>query len=275
MNNKYTILVKREFWEHRSLWIAPLVTAAFFLAAAICAALFANSFGTPIFGGHINVHSPAPFGPLDQNPVLIGLMGLAAQVFLVSFITCFVYLLDCLYSERKDRSILFWKSMPVSDANTVLVKFTVAMVIVPAAVFALAMITYGLIYGALSLGVPSFAQFTAGSGVGDWFDAQIKLLGMVTASQLWYAPLAAWFMLASVASRRAPSLMAILPPVALGVAESMLFRTGYIWHFLGNRLRPQPDLWHALALPDLWVGLVVAAGMLYMVIRLRRYRDDT
>jgi ABC-2 type transport system permease protein len=266
MNRQPITLVKREFWEYRSLWIAPLVVAGFFLAAAICAVLF---------GSHISIRGPAGFGPVDANPVLVGLMGLAAQVFLVSLITCFVYLLDCLYSERKDRSILFWKSMPVSDASTVLVKFAVAMVIVPVGVYALVTVTYGLIYVALALGMPSFAQFAAGTGVGDWFDAQARLLGMITASQLWYAPIAAWFMLASVASRRAPSLIAILPPVALGVAESMLFRTGYIWQFLGDRLRPQPDLWHALSLPDLWVGLVVAAGMLYMVIRLRRYRDDT
>jgi ABC-2 type transport system permease protein len=275
MNRQPVTLVKREFWEHRSLWIAPLLTAGFFLAAAICAVLFANSFGNPMFGSRISIRGPAGFGPVDANPVLIGMMGLAAQVFLVSSITCFVYLLDCLYAERKDRSILFWKSMPVSDASTVLVKFTVAMVIVPVAVYALVLVTYALIYGALALGVPSFAQFTAGAGVGDWFDAQARLLGMVAASQLWYAPIAAWFMLASVTSRRAPILMAFMPVVALGVGENMLFRTAHVWQFLGYRLRPQPDLWHALVQPDLWLGLVVAAGMLYMVILLRRYRDDT
>jgi ABC-2 type transport system permease protein len=275
MNRQLMTLVKREFWEHRSLWIAPMAVAGFFLAAAICAAVFASSFGSPIFGNHISVHSPARFGPLDENPALIGLMGLAAQVFLVSFITCLVYLLDCLYSERKDRSILFWKSMPVSDASTVLVKFTVAMVIVPLAVYVLTTVVYALIYGVLALGVPSFAQFTASVGPADWLDAQVKLLGMITASQLWYAPIGAWFMLASVASRRAPFLMASMPWVAAGIAESIVFHTSHVWQFMGNRLRPQPDLWHALSLPDLWMGLVVAAGMLYMVIRLRRYRDDT
>jgi hypothetical protein len=90
--------------------------------------------------------------------------------------------------------------MPVSDASTVLVKFTVAMVIVPLAVYVLTTVTYALIFGALALGVPSFAQVTAGAGVGDWFEAQVGLLGMVVASQLWYTPIAAWFMLASVAS---------------------------------------------------------------------------
>jgi ABC-2 type transport system permease protein len=272
MNNKYTILVKREFWEHRSLWIAPLVAAGFFVVAAICAVLFASS--------HINVTGPVHFGPMRggaeaRNPVLLGLAALAAQIFLVSAITCFVYLLDCLYSERKDRSILFWKSLPVSDADTVLVKFAVGMVIVPIAVFMLTLLAYGLIWGAMSLGIPAFHTLTAAATHVSWWEALISMLGMLTASLLWYAPVGAWFMLVSVASRRAPILMAFMPFVALGIAESMLFRSNNVWQFLGYRLRPQTDLMEAMTELNLWLGLVAAAGMLYLVVRLRRYRDDT
>ena len=271
MNNKYTILVKREFWEHRSLWIAPLVAAGFFVLAAVGAVLFA--------GSHINLSGPVHFhsksGMVGENPVLLGMAALAAQIFLVSAITCFVYLLDCLYSERKDRSILFWKSLPVSDAHTVLVKYAVGMVIVPIAVFILTMLAYGLIYGALKLGVPSFTPFTASAPHPSWWDALLTMMGMLTASLLWYAPVGAWFMLVSVASRRAPILMAFMPFVALGIAESMLFHSNHVWQFMGYRLKPQPDLMEALAEPNLWLGLVAAAGMLYLVVRLRRYRDDT
>jgi ABC-2 type transport system permease protein len=272
MNRHYATLVKREFWEHRSLWIAPLVAAGFFVVAAICAVLFA--------GSHININGPVHFGPrgggpMGENPVLLGMAALAAQIFLVSAITCFVYLLDCLYSERKDRSILFWKSLPVSDADTVLVKFAVGMVIVPIAVFILTMIAYGLIYGALSLGVPAFASFTSASTHASWWEGLTTMLGMLAASLLWYAPVGAWFMLVSVMSRRAPILMATMPFVALGIAESMLFRSNHVWQFIGYRLRPQTDLMGALAEPNLWMGLVAAAGMLYLVVRLRRYRDDT
>jgi ABC-2 type transport system permease protein len=272
MNNPYVTLVKREFWEHRSLWIAPLVAAGFFVVAAICAVLFA--------GNHMNFRGPVHIGPLNsghvgENPVLLGMAALAAQIFLVSAITCFVYLLDCLYSERKDRSILFWKSLPVSDAHTVLVKFAVGMVIVPIAVFMVTMLAYGLIWGTMSMGVPSFRSLSAAATHVSWWDALQSMLGMLAASLLWYAPVGAWFMLVSVASRRAPILMASMPFVALGIAESMLFRSSYVWQFLGYRLRPQPDLMRALAEPNLWLGLVATAGMLYLVIRLRRYRDDT
>jgi hypothetical protein len=63
--------------------------------------------------------------------------------------------------------------------------------------------------------------------------------------------------------------------VALGIAENMLFRSSHVWQFMGYRLTPQTDLLETLAELNLWLGLVAAAGMLYLVVRLRRYRDDT
>ncbi|MEO8309313.1 MAG: hypothetical protein ABI616_14860 [Pseudomonadota bacterium] len=267
MNKQYTMLIKREFWEHRSLWIAPLAVAAFFVLASCLGALMASS--------PIDYHGRFQFGPPGTSPILAGMASVASPVYLVSAITCFVYLLDCLYAERKDRSILFWKSLPVSDARTVLVKYAVGMIIVPLAVFVLALLAFVLIHFILTLGVPAFARINLHTGPGDWVDAITGTLGMLVATLLWYGPLGAWFMLVSVASRRAPILMAFMPFVVLGIAESMLFRSAHVWQFMGYRLRPQPDLMQAMADPNMWLGLVAAAGMLYMVIRLRRYRDDT
>jgi hypothetical protein len=82
MNRPYVTLVKREFWEHRALWIAPLVAAGFFLVVGVFAAVFNSSFGS-----HIYVQAPMRLGQPGENLVLIGVMGLA-QLFLVSFITC-------------------------------------------------------------------------------------------------------------------------------------------------------------------------------------------
>jgi ABC-2 type transport system permease protein len=267
MTHPYVTQVKRELWEHRSLLISPLVAAAFFVLAAVVGALASSS--TIEFQGRMR------WGPNIDNPIMVGMASLASQVYLVSSITCFVYLLDCLYSERKDRSILFWKSLPVSDACTVLVKFAVGMVLVPLAVFVLVQVAFVLIHGILVLGVPAFAEVSANSGPGDWLEATLRLLGMLVATLLWYAPIGAWYMLASVSSRRAPILMATMPFVALGICESIFFHTKYVWQLLGYRLVPRPDLLQALTLPGMWLGLVAAAGMLYMVIRLRRYRDDT
>jgi len=271
MNPQYLTLVKRELWEHRSLWIAPLVVAGIFLILSVLAGIAAGvHFNNVTFGpGHMG-----GLGRGEQNPVLVGILGMAGPLFLVSCITIVVYLLDCLYGERKDRSILFWKSLPVSDAHTVLSKFAVGMVIVPLAVYLLTLVCHAFMGVVLSLGVPGFNKLV-GVGPGDWIHAQGRFLGMLVASLLWYAPLGAWYMLASVVARRAPILWASMPLVALGVIESIFFHTRYFWKFIGLRFQPQDDFLQAIVRPDLWLGLVAAAGILYMVIRLRRYRDDT
>jgi ABC-2 type transport system permease protein len=269
MKGQFTTLLKRELWEHRSLWIAPLVVAGIFVIVSILGAIAA--------GVHFDLSENVKMGSLgrgDNNPVLSSLLGMSGPLFMVSCITIVVYLLDCLYAERKDRSILFWKSLPVSDTLAVLSKFTLAMVIVPLAVYALTVACHTFMGIVLSIGVPGINKL-AGVGPGDWIHAQARFLGIIVATLLWYAPIGAWFMLASVGSRRAPILWAAMPPVALGVIESIFLDSRFVWRFLGQRFQPRGDFWHATTQPGLWLGLVAAAGILYMVIRLRRYRDDT
>jgi ABC-2 type transport system permease protein len=267
MNGQLPVLVKREFWEHRSLWMAPLVAASFLILIVLVGSLLAP--------GHVHFNGPVRVDDRGGSPMMLLSMGPSGLVLLVSLITCFTYLLDCLYSERKDRSILFWKSLPVSDAHTVLTKFAVGMVIVPLAAFVLAIITHLVIMGIVSMTLARLAPMPGDLHAGNWFEMLADVSGMLVATLLWYAPVASWLMLASVAARRAAILIASLPLVALGVTESLVLQTSHVWRFLGHRMTPQPDLGQALQLPAMWGGLAVAAGMLYIVIRLRRYRDDT
>ena len=99
MNNKYAMLVKREFWEHRSLWIAPLVAAGFFVVVAICAVLFASQPHQRHWASALRAH--ARRSGRARNPVLLAWPRWPSQIFLVLAITCFVYLLDCLYSRAQ------------------------------------------------------------------------------------------------------------------------------------------------------------------------------
>jgi ABC-2 type transport system permease protein len=285
-NNKYLTLVRREFWEHRALWLAPGVAAGLMLAAAIFGALNVTTGR----GMSVNI-GPAPAGASGQMGEF-ALFGLFSSIGLFAAIVSVFYLLDCLFAERKDRSILFWKSLPTSDAETVLTKLGVALVAMPLLVLALSLVLQPLLTGIAALRIeavrPHIGEVLLG-GLG----AVPNLLGLWIVAMLWYAPVAAYLMLASVLARRTPIVYAMIPVVALGVAERMGLGTGNVFRFVGQRLMPWPqqdrivaqldggipqlsdEWWKMFGEPALWLGVVAAAAIIYGVIRLRRYRDDT
>ena len=269
MKGTYPTLIKREFWENRSLYLAPLIAAAVMLIMWVWGALFA--------GAHFrfNFNNAPTALPAEISRMGIGLYGLAMQLFFVSSLVSGFYLLDCLYAERKDRSILFWKSLPVSDLQTVVSKFVVAMLIVPLGVFVLASVLYPVLYAIAAAGVANFNIMSGGWNTAEWLRAEASMLGGLLATQLWYAPLAAWNMAASVLSRRSPALMAVLPIVVVAICEGVMFSSRHFLMFVVERLRPVGDPMEGLQRPSMWIGLAVTAGMLYIVIRLRRYRADT
>jgi ABC-2 type transport system permease protein len=209
----------------------------------------------------------------------------------------FAYLCDCLYSERKDRSILFWKSMPVSDSMTVLSKLLVGLIGIPLVVFGFALVTNVLAYLVFkvtldhggAMGPPSTGHWT---GL-DWLQLEALLLMDVFILALWYAPIAAYQMLVSVAVPRSAMVWTVLPPLVLIFGQKLLFNSWTIASFTGDRLGTvvsrlpsrggdgiaalldKANLIGLLAFPSLWIGLAVAALMLYVTIRIRRHRDDT
>jgi ABC-2 type transport system permease protein len=263
----WVILVRREFWENRSLWIAPLASAGFLLVSMLAALLGAR-----------NIHVSA--SPDVDMSVMHGAMGASANgiaglMLAVASLAIGAYLIDCLYAERRDRSILFWKSLPVSDAQTVLSKFIVAMVVVPLGVYVAALCLHLLGTLLLLLFGRDLPILHDGWSVPGWFALQVDILGRLVLVLLWYAPLAAYLMLASVVARKVPMLTAVLPPLVLAVAERLVLGTSEVTRFLIGRLAVGPMDGRPLTTPGLWLGLVATAGMLLLAIRLRRYRDDT
>jgi ABC-2 type transport system permease protein len=274
MKNTYLTLAKREFWEHRSLWIAPLSAAAFLLVTALGGILFAP--GRVRFDGvQLDDGPQRALSAGADRLMMMSTVGIASVMIIAACVTVAIYLLDCLYAERKDRSILFWKSLPVSDRDTVLVKFAVAMVLVPAGVFVLQLVTNLLLTGLAALGSRSAPPWLALWNFPDWITTQAQFAGFIIVTLLWYAPVAAWFMLASVYTSRAPMMFAALPWVILTISERIVLGSSHVAKFIGLRLTPGQAPLDRLTSPGMWIGLAVAAGMLYMVIRLRRYRDDT
>jgi ABC-2 type transport system permease protein len=291
------IQIKREFWEHRALWVAPLAVAAALLAAVA------------MFGHHPELaHVKTQSG--ESPPMLdIIVVGWGMALYLTAAILVSIYLLDCLYSERRDRSILFWKSLPVSDTRTVLVKFLVGFVLVPLGTFVLAAVTSAVATAILLLRNP--ADFHGGAQLWDllaWLRLEGLMLYGLVGALLWYAPYATYLMLASAWARRWPSAWAIIPPVLLAIFEYTSFGTRYFSRFaersstellgllfnangdpnfgelagsqhgpsgVSRMLSRHVDPSGLLVSPQLWLGLAAAALMLALAIRVRRYRDDS
>ncbi len=278
-------LARRELWEHRSLWIAPLVVEAL-LALSL---LF----------GRINMDLPDQVLTEQQRIAIFTIVqwALAQPLFVVAAIVVGFYLLDCLYAERKDRSILFWKSLPLSDELTVGSKFLVAAVVVPLGAFVLAAAADLVFAAILALRVPGALSWSTY----EWLRTELVLLLEVLLGVLWYSPIAGALLLFSAWIRRSPILWASLVPVVAPIIERIALGTHHIWNFEQYRVN---GIWHNLVrgpnvfgsfqhLPpvgivldtfnirgaftdiDLWLGVVAAIVMAYAAARVRRYRDDT
>ncbi len=285
-------LVRREFWEHRALWLAPSLVAALTLVAALIASVKYRAPGADLSGdeGH--------WGGMSMFAVMQG--AVSSPLSAVTAVVVVFYLLDCLYAERKDRSILFWKSLPVSDGLTVLSKLLVALIIVPLGVYALGLLVSLVLTGMWQVDA-AFGRLPPipGWDLGGWLQAELALLLCLLVASLWYAPCAAYLLVVSAWARRNPFLWLLLPPLAGLIVERTAFGTHYLGSFIGYRLfgiwpklftnvrlghgrahalgdaLPRLDLGAVLTDVDLWLGVVAAAALVFAAVRIRRYRDDT
>ena len=301
-------LMRRELWEHRGFWTVPAVMASlltvllfrvggellFVVPSAKIArmnAKVAESGALEAIASQIHVASTAFVG-----------IGLAIGTIMV-FVTTF-YLLDSLYGDRRDRSILFWRSMPLTDAQTVVSKVATAMVAGPAVtlgVLAAAFVTWGAIAAGIGLAA-GIDYWYIGLNPLAWLDAVVIIGGIALMAGLIIAPFAGWLVLASAWAPRAPFLWATLPIVGIALLETMVFDTEHVInavighpqalfpklfgeHFEGFGIRGDVhesirivggvDLSPAvLAEPRLWIGVVIGAGLVALAIRVRALRDD-
>ena len=266
--------LRREFWENRSIYVAPLAAAAVFL------------FGFLI--SMINLrHRMQSSEALDTTQH--GHLLTVPYEFAAALIMGTAFIVGIFYSL--DRSILFWKSLPVSDLTAVLSKLIVPVVILPLLSFVIT-IAAQLIMLLLSSAV------LMGSGLDVarlWTDVPFIHMSVVlfnhllTVHGLWYAPIYGWLLLVSAWAPRAPFIWAFLPPFVIYVVEKIAFNTSHFLHLLQYRLTgpeasssmaPGSTLMDQMAVlgpaqffstPGLWLGLAIAAIFVASAIRLRRY----
>jgi len=214
----------------------------------------------------------------------------AALVMGTTAIVSIFYCLDALQGERRDRSILFWKSLPVSDLTTVLAKASIPIVFMQLASFAITAVMQ-LVMLLASTAVLGGSGLTAALWTEvAWPRTSLLLFyHLFTVHALWYAPIYAWLILVSAWSRRAAILWAFLPPLAIGVLEKMVFGTSHLKALLESRVMagmeavmmpgtmPMDPMTHVtpgrfLTSPGLWIGLAIAGCLLAVAARIRRYR---
>jgi ABC-2 type transport system permease protein len=295
--NTATWLIRREFWENRAIWLIPAALGAILILAAL-------------FGGYqvvgavdlTTVRSVVQAGALD------GMIMIVAIFFVVMAIYSTWYFLDCLYSDRKDRSILFWKSMPISDALTVSSKLATGLILLPLIYFAFADVTTLLM--AFIISVRSRASLGSALWHIDlWVQIQALWLYVIVTTAIWYLPVAGWLMAVSAWAKRAVILWAILPPLALALAERVFVGTHVIAGHLSARLGLRAYAEHAFqytpgagnwvtteighdtinspvsvvrfmnpaeffSSPATWIGVAVGVALIVCAIQLRMRRTE-
>ena len=274
--------VCRELWDNRSIYIAPLIVAVVQVFG-----LAMSTIGIAERRRAVLLLDPAKQrAPIEQPYDIVAMM----MIFTVFLVGVF-YSLDALHGERRDRTILFWKSLPVSDVTSVLSKIFVPLVILPAIAFIITVVVQMimLLMTTVNLLVHDVSPATTWTRV-PFFQSWFVLLYGLAAIALWHAPIYGWLLMVSGWARKATFLWAVIPPLALSAFERITFGTSHVGAFVRYRLmgfapnafdfgdQKHPTVeslaqltpFSYLATPGLWLGLVFAAAFVFVAIRVRR-----
>ena len=277
---RFTWSVRRELWENRSVFIAPLSVAGLILLGSV--------IGMVKLSGHMRPME----SNIQGNPLVPIFSFLAFAIMVTSVLVAVFYCLGALHNERRDRSILFWKSLPVSDVTTVASKAAIPFAVIPVVtvVVAVALQLVLLVLTSIALQIHGFdvpALLGQLPVLHMWL---LMIYGQVVLA-LWYAPVYGWLLLVSAWAKRAPFLWAVLPPLGLMLVEKTALSTAYVFHVVKDRLSGgfeeafvqqsgfnslsaiQPDPMRLLAAPDLWIGLVIGVALMAGAVWFRRNRE--
>jgi ABC-2 type transport system permease protein len=314
-------LLRREFWEHKgSFFWAPVAVAAALIVLVGGGFMYAMAFGGPEniqIDGH-NVVSiqgfPAALRYKVAHVAASGYMGIAAPLFLVLTVVVFFYCLGALHDERRDRSILFWKSLPLSDRDTVLSKVATALVVAPLITMAIGTATalVLLVLGMISAAGKGLNLFAPVLMEPNLYLSPLYLLAFLPLYIIWALPTVGWLLMVSSWARSKVFLWAVGTPLVVAlVLKWFNFIVGHVsntifdvdWFMSEVVARglaglvpgiwlSQPDIevinqqygldpmtllslsYSTLAKPGVWIAAAVGIAMIFGAIRLRRWRDE-
>ena len=312
-------LLKREFWENKGgfFW-APVVTGAIHLGMLAMAMVVAEVTlnRSQIMVNNLDLNQlTSTMKPDDLAHVGAALdlsvLMIAALVAVVTFFVLFFYCLGALYDDRRDRSVLFWKSLPISDSATVFSKVLSATLTAPLVAVGVSILTgIGfLLLLSLYVGFHGINPFTLIWAHASPWKVALLMLAMIPVQALWALPSIGWLLLCSAWARSKPFLWAVALPVGTGVMiswfdlmRSLSMPDAWFWkHIVGRLLLSlAPGTWmdfdkiddhfegpadlmglaslgalrDALMQPELWIGAVAGLLMIGAAVYFRRKRDE-
>ena len=298
--NTLKALIRRELQEHKWGFVyLPWIVGAFMSLVVVMVYLGLTEvntenfkFSTDVFADSEVVQSMKE-ATFEQRRAAIkaGLLVLGFPLVIALGFAILAYSLSTFFDERKDKSIIFWRSLPVSDSFTVFSKLIVALVVapllvIPALLFLhLVSVTAGSIYFAVSDIVP----FTWAWQAYPWLD-WIRVIFSLWMQSLWTLPIITWIMLAGAYSRK-PVVAAILPPVVVVLVEGVSLSSSVFLDSLFERVQPWsrassfPKEYESLGVAELsdipllfgmtefWVGILVSSVFIYLNIYFRSKSD--
>jgi len=300
-------LIQRELWEHRAILVTPLVIGLIVSLLSVTGQVSVSAFDEAV---DIAILGATNLGENERAAAInVLLVSISSMFVFAMWILTIFYSLDALYAERKDKSILFWRSIPVTDAETVVSKLLTALLVIPLVTFGVIVATHVLVLAVTSIWV-GFRGANAWHLIwqaAPFLDNWAATLALVLALPLWLSPFVGWFLLVSGYTKRSPLLAAFLPVIILPLlekslvgttmfAEAFFVRTGKLPLFTGiesaefffeneeelHRLGESGislmsllDISGFLVNPGLWIGFVVCALFTTAAIYVRRYRDES
>lgn len=251
--NTFSWLVKREYWEYRGafLWTPAIISLVFLsimLLVLVSAEFLARQNGIEINGIHLDqLRRQLGSDEIEKmnSAMDVGMLTLGIPIVIGLFFVVFSYCVGALYNDRRDRSALFWKSLPISDTGTVLSKVVAAALLAPILAtlalvalqlaFLVMMSLYSLLHGIN----PFPLLWSPTHLVSLW----AKLLIAIPVNALWALPTIGWLLLCSSFARSKPFLWAVLVPVLagalvsyLGVMHFVASSNGWFWRNIVGRM---------------------------------------
>lgn len=283
MNNRafdaFVILLKREMWENRNLFISAPIVLTILLIVGFFWMLPQLPEGT--MAEVIDQMSAATQG-LSVSALAPLVMPIATPFIFILYICTLIYLINALYQDRKDSSILFWQSMPVSNLNTVMSKVVTVCFVAPLfTVAAMFILFFFLIVTVIILGLSfGIGLASIGSLVGAIIYSLLLVYMTAVLAAFWLFPTAGWLLLFSAFSKNLPFLWALGSFVLLLLLEDIVFGTQFLANWLESRttnynyiIFEVGDFFQRLFSYDMLFGIVLGSLLIVGAVYMRRFAE--